>query len=148
MIDTLDLSQRELDLITRAGAHILAGGDTPGTVQFDAHVTELDSVRLIHQIERGALVVPAGRAWHMIGSQRHPHLTRIVNECLRLGLVEASTSYTGPDIVRTALTAAPVHLLAAPGRPACPASDPNTRYRVLEDPRLLDCPACLARTNA
>lgn len=142
-----DLPQRELDLIARAGAHCLADGSTPDAVRFRNHVTDLDVARLIHRIERGALVVPAGRTWHMIGGWDDIHLTRIVNECLRLGLVEASTAHTGRDIVRTTLTAAPVHLRVR-DMPACAAADPGTRYRLVTDPGLADCPACLARTNA
>ena len=143
----LDLSQRELDLIARAGAHCLADESTPDATRFRNHVTDLDAARLIHRIERGALVVPAGRTWHMIGGWDDVHLTRIVNECLRLGLVEASTAHTGRDIVRTTLTAAPVHLRSG-NVPACAAADPGTRYRLVTDPALADCPACLARTDA
>ena len=143
----LDLPQRELDLIARAGAHCLAGAGAPDATRFRNHVTDLDAARLIHRIERGALVVPAGRTWHMIGGWDDIHLTRIVNECLRLGLAEASTAHTGRDIVRTTLTAAPVHLRVR-DMPACAAADPGTRYRLVTDPGLADCPACLARTDA
>jgi len=143
----LDLSQRELDLIARAGAHCLADKDTPDATRFRDHVTDLDAARLIHRIERGALVVPAGRAWHMIGGWDDIHLTRIVNECLRLGLVEASVGHTGRDIVRTTLIAAPIHLRSGSGT-ACAAADSGTRYRLTDDPGLIDCPACLTRTDA
>ncbi len=144
----LDLSQRELDLIARAGAHCLADESTPDATRFRDHVTDLDAARLIHRIERGALVVPAGRAWHMIGGWDDVHLTRIVNECLRLGLVETLVGHTGRDIVRTTLAVAPVHLRAGTA-PACAAAGPGTRrFRLTDDPGLIDCPACLTRTDA
>ena len=147
LLNVADLPQRELDLIARAGAHCLADESTPEAVRFRRGVTDLDAARLIHRIERGALVVPAGRTWHMIGGWDDIHLTRIVNECLRLGLVEASVAHTGRDIVRTTLSAAPVHLRVR-DMPACAAADPGTRYRLVVDPRLVDCHACLARTDA
>jgi hypothetical protein len=146
-----DLPQRELDLIARAGAHCLADESTPDATRFRNHVTDLDAARLIHQIERGALIVPAGKAWCVRGGRfRDRHLTRIANECLRLGLVERVTRNTAPDVVLTYLIAAPVHLRAGIGETRCWDSylRPGARFRTLGDRRLVDCRACLALTDA
>jgi hypothetical protein len=146
-----DLPQRELDLIARAGAHCLADENTPDAIRFRGHVTDLDVARLIHQIERGALIVPAGKAWCVRGGRFHDrHLTRIVNECLRLGLVERVTRNTASDVVLTYLIAAPVHLRTGINETRCWDSylRPGARFRTLDVRRLVDCHACLALTDA
>jgi hypothetical protein len=74
-----------------------------------------------------------------------PPLTRIVEECLRLGLVQRTTVETAPAIWRTQLEAASVHLRSTGGPTACSAVDlaPQFRYRTVQDVALVDCLACL-----
>jgi hypothetical protein len=144
---TPELSQRDIDLILRAGAHALAVENTPALTRFRNGVTDEDAARLIHQIERGARIVMAtsGRSWHAVPRRatRAP-LTRIVDECLRLGLVYVQSEPTGPSTRRLSLAASITHYRRAPGKTLCSMSStaPYFRYRLLDDIGLVDCQAC------
>lgn len=144
-MDILDISEREHTLIVRAAAHVidpLVAGDSA----FQRDVTDLDAARLVHRIERGAIVIPSrtGRSWHEVPDGPYMlHLTRVVEECLRLGIVERLTVQTAPAIWRTQLAAAPVHLCTAPGVARCDAGRPGKRLRLLDEPGLVDCAACV-----
>lgn len=133
-----DLPASEQRLIARAGLHAMK--DPPGALAF-RDVSDLDAARLIHAIERGYVVVPRGRAWTDLSGAlraRMPHLTRVVQECLRVRLVSIVTVPFGGDVVRHQLMAAPVHLRDAHALPE------ERRYRLTEDITLVDCKACLA----
>ena len=141
------LPEREQTLILRSAAHIADESRLPAWAQLCNHVTDLDVARLIHAIERGTIVYPHGAAWTDLGGdlrKRMPHLTRIVNECLRLGLVERTSEQTAPDIWRTWLVAAPVHYDNGDHVPACHRGRTRPiRFRLSQDPALVDCQACL-----
>ena len=140
-----EISDRERLLLYRSVLHC-TDQPLPEWAQFHNRVTDLDAARLIHAIERGAVVHPHGAAWlDTTGRLRAkmPHLTRIVNECLRLRLVEQATEPIGPDVWRTRLQTARVHLLAGINRPACTQRG-SVRFRLTDDPALIDCPACQA----
>jgi len=141
------LSEREQVLIARAASHVLAD-DAAGDSRFRKGVTDLDAARLIHRIERGALIVPSatGRSWHEVPRGPHmPPLTRVIEECLRLGLVERLSVETAPAIWRTQLQAAPVHIRTTPGAVLCGKHSraPGKRLRALRDATLADCAACV-----
>lgn len=147
-----NLAEREQLLILRSALHVVPDENAlPEWARFHNKVTELDAARLIHAIERGYVVVPADRAWTDLRGTlrtRMPHLTRIVEECRRLRLVTTVVRATvvrdmGPDIVRVQLVAADVHLVAGPNRPACGQSG-MARFRLTDDPGLIDCKACRA----
>ena len=72
------------------------------------------------------------------------HLTRVVEECLRLGLVHRLVRETGPSIYLTFLETAPVHVRRGPGRTLCDAWRFRTdlRFRTVDDAQLADCTAC------
>lgn len=150
-MDTFDLSLRELDLITRAGAHSLAETRLAPVQRFRDGVTDLDVARLIHRIERGTTIVPSSPGcWTVLAGPNAliPHLSRVVREAMRVGLVHEDTVRTAPDVVRTILVAAPVHLRhprLVRGQTACTASArvPYGRFRTLPDVDLVDCSACL-----
>lgn len=146
------LSQRELDLIERAGAHAVAECLLAEAARFRDGVTDLDVSRLIHRIERGQTFVPAAApgCWTLLTGRgpRFTGLSRVVREAMRVGLVHEDTVRTGPDVVRTILVAAPVHLrhpTLVRGQTACTASAqvPYGRFRTLPDRDLVDCSACL-----
>ncbi len=147
-----DLPEREQTLIWRSACHLVPDeAALPEMLRLHNHVTELDTVRLLHEIERGAVVVPRDDAWtDVAGTLRYkmPHLTRIVNECLRLRLLVRIAEQTGPDIWRTRLAAAPVHRHAIDHQPTCGRDFGMVRFRVSDDPALIDCPACLKVTDA
>lgn len=141
------ISEREQNLITRSASHALADV-VAGDSRFRNGVTDLDAARLIHRIERGAMIVPSatGRSWHEVPRGPHmPPLTRVIEECLRLGLVERLTVETAPGIWRTQLQAAAVHIETAPGHVLCRRHlrAPGKRLRALRDATLADCAACL-----
>jgi hypothetical protein len=139
------LPEREQLLCLRAVLHCTLQ-ELPVWAQFSNHVTDLDAARLIHSIERGALYVPSSThdGWASLAPTRgFPHLTRVVNECLRLRLVKRVTAKTGSDVWRTMLGTAPVHLEAGINRPACGESG-SIRFRLTDDIGLIDCQACLA----
>ena len=140
----IGLSTHEADLITRAGAHAAAEATLAPYARFTNDVTDLDAARLIHLLERGALVVPHVRAYVMFrGRTPMPHLTRTVIECLRLGLAVQETLPTAPDIYRTQIRPAKMHLRAgAVNQPRC-HDTAALRYRTLDDLDLVDCAACL-----
>jgi hypothetical protein len=141
------LPEREQTLILRSAAHIADESRLPAWAQLCNHVTDLDVARLIHAIERGTIVISHGAAWTDLTGElraRTPHLTRIVNECLRLGLVTRTSKQTAPDIWRTWLVAAPVHYGRSAGVPACHRGRTRPiRYRMSDDLTLIDCDACL-----
>jgi len=143
---TIEISEKERNLITRAGAHALDPKTAPLHLMLKRSVTDLDAARLIHRLERGAVIVPtsSGRAWHEIPEGPHiPRFTIIVEECLRLGLVRRESIVTGRDRRRIQLAAAMVHLRGRlPWVTAC-EDDQQLRYRVLEDRALVDCLTCL-----
>lgn len=143
------LSEHEQHLMLRSVLHCTSA-ELPEWAQLHNHVTDLDAARLIHAIERGFTIVQEGAAWtDLRGTLRAkmPHLTRIVNECLRLRLVERRSHELAPDVWRVWLVAAPVHLETGwINRPAC-LNVPNRtmmRFRLTADPALIDCKACLA----
>lgn len=142
------LAEREQILILRSALHVVPDENTlPVQAQFANKVTELDAARLIHAVERGCTVVERERVWTDLAGTlraRMPHLTRIVNECLRLRLVVRTTRMIAPDVWRIRVIAAPVHLRAGENRPAC-IDRPTAviRYRVTDDSGLIDCKACL-----
>ncbi len=82
-------------------------------------------------------------------AMRHPSLTRVVNEGLRLGILLPSTVKTGPSVYSTRLIAAPTHAMSAANRnkPACGMFALSPRYRLLDRDHLMfvDCQACLDR---
>lgn len=142
------LPEREQLLILRSCCHEADERWMPVAVQFCQKVSVLDAARLIHAIERGATVVEHDRVWTDLGGSlraRMPHLTRIVNECLRLGLVTRTSTETFPDVWLTRLATAPVHFSAGLNTTRCPASrnGQTRRFRLTEDPALVDCKACL-----
>jgi hypothetical protein len=140
-----DISERERLLLYRSVAHCTAQ-ELPEWAQFHNHVTDLDAARLVHAIERGAVVVEQGAAWtDTTGAlrARMPHLTRIVNECLRLRLVRRAGQQIAPDVYRTRLQTADVHLEAGVNKPQCHAGNTHVRFRLTDDPALIDCKACL-----
>lgn len=147
---TDQLSDTERVLIKRAVAHALPEDDAPEVIRFRDGVTDLDAARLIHRIERGAIIVPAGRTWVVLGAaDRTPHLARIVEECLRLGLVHRCSVQLGKDVIRIQLAAAPVHRCRGgldPNGTLCSMSRlwPAKRYRCTDDPKLIDCFTCKA----
>lgn len=139
------LSEREQHLILRSVLHC-TDQELPEQAQFHNHVTDLDAARLILAVERGTIVVQRDTAWtDFTGTlrARMPHLTRIVNECLRLRLVVRHTEHIWPDVWQTKLAAAPVHLEAGVNRPACVRPGEVARYRLTDDIGLIDCKACL-----
>lgn len=142
------LAEREQLLILRSALHVVPDENAlPEWARFHNKVTELDAARLLHAIERGYLVVPEDRAWTDLRGTlrtRMPHLTRIVNECLRLGLVSRKSEEIAPDVWRTYLVPAAVHFSAGVNRTLCPASAGlSFRFRLTDDPGLIDCEACL-----
>jgi hypothetical protein len=145
---TADLTTREQTLLNRAVAHVLADVITPPALAYRNGVTDLDTVRLLMRIESGELIIPgkSGHSWHAVPhGKAMPPLTRIVQECLRLGLVQRTTVETAPSIWRAQLEAAPVHLTDGAGGTACDAAElaPQFRYRRAQDVALVDCLACL-----
>lgn len=137
-----NLPEREQILILRSTCHVADEARLPEALHFCNHVTDLDVARLIHAIERGAVVVEHGKAWVDLGGAlraRMPHLTRIVRECLRLGLVTRTSRELAPDIWQTWLIAAPVHCDC--GHPCL--TRPGRRVRLADDLALVDCEACL-----
>lgn len=143
------LAEREQLLILRSALHVVPDESAlPERARFHNKVTELDAARLLHAIERGYMVVPEDRAWTDLRGTlrtRMPHLTRIVNECLRLGLVSRMSEQIAPDVWRTHLVPAAVHLSAGINRTLCPASAGlSFRFRLTDDPGLIDCEACQA----
>jgi hypothetical protein len=142
------LSDREESLRQRAVAHCLAES-VAGDATFRDGVDDLDAARLLLDIERGAIYIPNDpgmRSWHAIGGGRPIlRLSRVVRECLRLGLVERLTVQTAPSIWRTQLQAAPVHMRTAGRHVLCrtDVSRPSKRLRSLTDPGLVDCAACV-----
>lgn len=143
-----NLPDREKILILRSVTHVAAEEKLPEALHFHNRVTDLDAARLIHQIERGAIVVQQGAAWTDRGGtlrKQMPHLTRIVNECLRLGLVHQNSREMAPGVWLTWLEAAPVHLIRGDNRTACDASRRvrAARFRLTDDIGLVDCHACL-----
>jgi len=146
-MELLDLTDRRL--IDRAVCHSLADGIGPA---FRNDVTDLDAARLILRLEQGVIVVPAkgGRSWHTLPrGQRMPPLTRVVQECLRLGLVSRDTIETGPGVRRIQLAAAPIHRRLAPNTTRCSASmlRRGLRWRTTLDQDLVDCFACKQLTG-
>lgn len=134
-----DLPASEQRLIARAGLHAMKDPSEP--LAFRDGVTDLDAARLIHAIERGYVVVPRGRVWTDLSGAlraRMPHLTRVVQECLRVRLVSIAAVHFGGDVVRHQLVAAPVHLRGAHDLPE------GWRHRLTDDATLIDCKACLA----
>lgn len=145
----ISLSTHETALVARAAAHALAEEATPALARFTNGVDDLDVARLIMRIERGSVIVPSAvsRAWLALNEiEREPHLTRIVKEAIRVGLVYPGTIRTGPHLIRVQLVAAPVHLRRVPGVPVCPESQekPYGRYRTLDEAAWVDCSACLS----
>jgi hypothetical protein len=143
------LSLEDRRLIERSAAHALADGIGPA---FRNGVTDLDVARLILRLEQGAIVVQAkgGRSWHTLPrGERMPPLTRVVQECLRLGLVYRATIETGPAVRRVQLAAAPIHRRLAPNTTRCNASllRRGLRWRTTLDARLVDCFACRSLTG-
>lgn len=142
-----DLPEREQLLILRSVTHIADETELPAWAQLCNHVTDLDVARLIHAIERGTVVVPRDNVWtDLRGNLRAamPHLTRTVNECLRLGLVQRASEQTAPGVWRTWLVAAPIHRDAGGRVPACHRGRTRPiRFRLTDDPGLIDCKACL-----
>jgi len=143
---TIEISEKERNLITRAGAHALDPKIAPLHLLFQRSVTDLDAARIIHRLERGAVIVPtsSGRAWREIPEGPHiPRFTVIVEECLRLGLVHRESIVVGRDRRRIQLAAAMVHLRGEHfWAPAC-GYHPEVRFRILDDPALVDCLTCL-----
>jgi hypothetical protein len=141
------LSATERVLIARSVAHVLPDEDTPDVARLRDGVTDLDAARLILRIERGALIVPAGRSWVVLhDANRTLRLARIVEECLRLRLVYRDMIEIGPDVLRCQLAAAPVHHRTGANRTLCPMSlkYPHARYRCVGDSTLVDCLTCRA----
>jgi len=143
-----DLSPADTVLVTRAYSHALADSAVPPALRFRNGVDDLDAARLLLQLERGAVIVQAtsGRSWHTVPrGERMPPLTRVVNECLRLGLVYLTSVDRGPSVRRLQLAAAVIHLRKAPNTTTCSASElvPGQRWRTLPDVNMVDCFACL-----
>jgi len=141
------LTHEDRRLIDRSACHALADGIGPA---FRNGVTDLDAARLILRLEQGVIVVPAkgGRSWHTLPrGQRMPPLTRVVEECLRLGLVARDTIETGPGVRRIQLAAAPIHRRLAVNTTLCSASNtlPGLRWRTTLDADLVDCFTCRVR---
>lgn len=141
------LPEREQILILRSVTHVADESRLPAWAQLCNRVTDLDVARLIHAIERGTIIYSHGAAWTDLGGDlraRMPHLTRIVNECLRLGLVERTSEQTAPGIWRTWLVAAPVHCNGGANIPTHHRGRTRPiRYRLSSDLALVDCDACL-----
>lgn len=143
------LTHEDRRLIDRSACHALADGLGPA---FRNGVTDLDAARLILRLEQGIIVVPAkgGRSWHTVPrGERMPPLTRVVEECLRLGLVVRDAIETGPGVRRIQLAAAPIHRRLAPNTTRCNASRlrPGLRWRTTLDRDLVDCFACKQLTG-
>lgn len=140
------LPEREQTLILRSACHVADESRLPEALRLCNRVSDLDVARLLHAIERGAVVVQRDSAWADLTGDlraRMPHLTRIVNECLRLGLVTRTSRQVAPDVWRTWLVAAPVHCGGA-GGPHCGRTRRAQRYRLADDLSLVDCEACLS----
>lgn len=148
-----DLPEWEQRLILRSSAHVVPDESRlPETLHFREHVTELDAARLIHAIERGVTYVPSCThdGWASVApTPGFPYLSRVVRECLRLGLVRRVSEEVAPDIWRTTLVAAPVHLAVPDYRAACSAHvrTPHRRLRLSDDLALVDCMACRAQAD-
>src|SRR5207237_10397118 len=98
-----DLSPADTVLVPRAYSHALADSAIPPALRFRNGVDDLDAARLLLQIERSAVIVQAtsGKSWHTVPrGERMPPLTRIVEECLRLGLVYLASVDRGPSVRR------------------------------------------------
>lgn len=138
------LPEREQILALRSVLHALDNEDLlPVPLQFCNKVSDLDAAWLILAVERGYTVVQQGAVWTDLRGDlraRMPHLTRIVNECLRLKLVRRRSREVMPDVWRVWLTAAQVHRDAGLNKPACGVT--GQRFRLADDSRLIDCPAC------
>lgn len=146
-MDAMKILTREAVLALRAGAHGAEPETLPEPARLRHGTLDLEAARLIHLIEQGNVIVPRSypRSWRFLDTLM-PHMTglsRIVEECLRVGLVYADVVRTGPSIRRTQLAASVVHLDRG-GRTACNMSDamPMLRYRLLDDLSLVDCLAC------
>lgn len=145
-LQIVQLPEREQNLINRSVCHIADETLLPEALRLGNRVTDLDVARLLLAVERGFVVVPRDETWtDLTGAlrARMRHLTRVANECIRLRLLVRTTEQITVDIWRTRLVAAPVHLMAGPNRPACPAPGGMVRYRLSDDRNLIDCPACL-----
>ena len=140
------LPEREQILCLRSVLHCTSA-ELPEWAQFHNRVTDLDAARLILAIERGFTVVQRDTVWTDLRGTlraRTPGLTRIVNECLRLRLVERKSHQVALDVWRIWLVTAPVHRMAGTNKPACPQGGRMIRYRLTDDPALIDCPACVS----
>ena len=136
-----DLSPAEQTLVIRSAAHCIPEHLIPSRLRFRNGVDDLDAARLLLAVERGTVIVQvaSGRSWHTVPrTDRMPSLTRVVEECLRLGLVYRDSVITGPALRRIQLAAAPIHLRGMP----CDMPSNFRRVRMLADVRLVDCLVC------
>lgn len=132
--------------INRAALHAVADVLLPDESRLTPPITDLDMARLIYALEAGTPVVQGGPGiWTVPISSplRRGELPRLVIEALRVGLVRAVSTPTGPDVVRVSLEPAPVHL-RRPRRLLEPLCDAQAlRYRRTLNRLLVDCDACL-----
>lgn len=149
------VTMTEEALILRAGTHAMHQHLLSPQARLQGGVSDLHVARLIHHLEKGGSVLPSPswRSWVLEGADekklwRKPSITRVVQECLRLGLVRTATELTAPSVYRTQVVPALTHARSGTDhtRPACRAYDPHTlRWRLLDRDHLMyvDCQACL-----
>ena len=146
------VSEREEELILRAGLHSAAPSSLPETERLGRGVSDLDVARLVHQIERGNIIYPSRshQTWRSTGpmAKTRRSLTTVVSEALRLGIVHIVTDHTSPHTYRTRLAAAITHARrrGTVNQPACGVLVVKpVRWRLLGTEQLafVDCQACM-----
>jgi hypothetical protein len=142
--------ERDRALIARAGAHAAEPASLHPYARLQHGVTDLAVARLLRGLETGAEVYPEGRGWKARRESplgRLSALERVVNECIRTGLVHTATERTGPAAWRTWLVPAITHAHHPEdrNRPGCLADITAgiKRWRLLDDLTLVDCQACV-----
>jgi hypothetical protein len=145
----ITLSPADRVAIERAAAHAVAPALLPEAGRLEGTVTDLDIARLVRVLEAGGEVFQGGTGW-TTNSPLLPkgRLTTITGEALRLGIVSAASEPAGPGVRKIWIVPAIVHLKPFPAAlvPPCkPHVLPGVkRYRMLADPALVDCLACLS----
>lgn len=150
---SINLTEDEERLIHRAGTHAVHDHLLTPALRWAGRVTDLHVARLVHEIEKGAIIVPSrtGKTWVAlteIPKMERPSITAVVNEALRLQVVHHGTERTGRSSYLTFLVPAPTHARSAArtDSPACKLYAVRPiRWRLIGRDGLafVDCQACM-----